>query len=163
MLAAARLRLSRAKASGRDVCHSLKENPRRGIVVGADGSPAAGAAVTFAAEKAAAAGAALEFLCCTGEIPIPDKGLARNREAADEIAREALAVVETARPELDVVARVVEGSAERKLVDASTDAALVVVGSRGRGAFRAMVAGSTACALIHGAICPVAVVGDVVP
>jgi nucleotide-binding universal stress UspA family protein len=58
-----------------------------------------------------------------------------------------------------VTTRVVEGPAERVLVDASTNAGLVVVGSRGRGAFRAMVAGSTACAVIHGAACPVAVVG----
>jgi nucleotide-binding universal stress UspA family protein len=143
----------------KDGSSSTVPGPDRRIVVGTDGSPAAAAAVAFAAGEATRTNAALEVICCTGEVTVPDVGSATCREAAEEIAREALALIEAEHPGLAVTARVVEGPAERVLVDASVDAGLVVVGSRGRGAFRAMVAGSTACSVIHGAICPVAVVG----
>jgi nucleotide-binding universal stress UspA family protein len=48
------------------------------------------------------------------------------------------ATLETTHPRLPVTTRVVEGVPERSLVDASAGAGLMVVGSRGRGAFKAM-------------------------
>jgi Universal stress protein family len=51
-----------------------------------------------------------------------------------------------------------DGAPELTLIDASTDAGLMVVGSSGRGHPRMMISGSTAFAVVHGAQCPVAVV-----
>jgi nucleotide-binding universal stress UspA family protein len=58
-----------------------------------------------------------------------------------------------------VTNRVEDCPAERMLVDSSTDADLVVVGTRGRGAFTGMWLGSVSHAVIYGAECPVAIVG----
>ena len=63
-----------------------------------------------------------------------------------------------AYPDLTVRTRVEDCPAEVTLVDASADAGLVVVGTRGRGTFEAMLLGSVSHAVIHGASCAVAVV-----
>ncbi len=133
--------------------------PERGVVVGTDGSPVAAAAVEFAAEHAERHLATLEVICCTGEISVPVVTAQMLRESAAEVVQSARVSLERTHPRLPVRTRVGEGVPERVLVDASGGAGLMVVGSRGRGAFTAMVAGSTACAVIHGSACPVAVVG----
>jgi nucleotide-binding universal stress UspA family protein len=79
---------------------------------------------------------------------------------AHRIAGSAAARVRDAHPGLAVVTRVDDCPAEATLVDASADAGLLVVGTRGRGAFKAMLLGSVSHALIYGARCTVAVVGD---
>ena len=138
---------------------STVAGPDLGVIVGTDGSRAAGAAVEFAADHAVRDSATLEVICCTGETAVPVPASQLLRESAEEILHRAQATLETTHPRLPVTTRVVEGVPERSLVDASAGAGLMVVGSRGRGAFKAMVAGSTACAVINGATCPVAVVG----
>jgi len=120
---------------------STVPGPGRGVVVGTDGSPAADAALAFAADHATETLAALEIVCCTGEVTVPHLPPETNQEAADEVARRAHSFVAATHPRLAVASRVAEGPAERVLVEASRNAGLVVVGSRGRGAFRAMVAG----------------------
>ena len=52
----------------------------------------------------------------------------------------------------------VEGTATDALLDASRDADIVAVGSRGRGGFRSFVSDSVAISLAEHALCPVAVV-----
>ena len=126
------------------------------VVVGTDGSPQAATAVDFAADRAATASAALEIVTCTGEHPDVEAG--RLRASAEMIARAAADRTGDRHPGLTVTRRVEDCPAERTLVDASTDAGLVVVGTRGRGAFTGMLLGSVSHAVIHGAVCPVAVV-----
>jgi len=64
-------------------------------------------------------------------------------------------------PDADRVSqRVVEGHPARVLVDAAADAALLVVGSRGRGGFTGMLLGSVSQHVIARAACPVVVVRD---
>jgi nucleotide-binding universal stress UspA family protein len=60
-------------------------------------------------------------------------------------------------------AEVVVGGAAEVLLDRSTDAGLVVVGSYGEGAHGGMLAGSIALALVGRAGCPVAVVRGAAP
>ena len=130
------------------------------VVVGTDGSPEAERAVRFAADRAASAwaSASLVVLTCTGE---PGSGVSRDRlrTSAQQIADDAARSLRRTHPRLTVTTEVGECPPERALVDASVDADLVVVGTRGRGAFRGMLLGSVSHAVIHGAECPVAVVG----
>lgn len=131
----------------------------RDVVVGTDGSPCAAGAVRFAADHAAATSSPLRIVTGTGEQPPEGVSPDRLRGAAQQIAEAARHVVHRTYPQLSVATVVEYGPAERVLVDASAAARLVVVGTRGRGAFRGMLLGSVSHAVIHGAHCPVAVIG----
>jgi nucleotide-binding universal stress UspA family protein len=61
-------------------------------------------------------------------------------------------------PDVDVRTHVVQGRPADVLVDASRDAELVVVGSRGLGGFRDLLLGSVSRTVLHRAHCPVAVI-----
>jgi nucleotide-binding universal stress UspA family protein len=128
------------------------------VVVGTDGSPEADTAVTFAAERAHLTSGTLQIVTCTGEHPVADVDPASLRRRAQSIAADAADRVRTGFPGLSVTTRVEDAPAERTLVDASEGAEMVVVGTRGRGAFAGMLLGSVSHAVIHGAHCPVAVV-----
>ena len=132
--------------------------PDSRVVVGTDGSAESLAAVMFAADCAASAPAVLEIVTCTGGHQVESVDGHELRAAADRIASSASAQVRSDRPALTVVTRVEDCPAEMTLIEASSDAGLVVVGTRGRGAFKGMLLGSVSHAVIHGARCTVAVV-----
>jgi nucleotide-binding universal stress UspA family protein len=129
------------------------------VVVGTDGSDRAASAVAFAADFAENRAAAMEVICCTGELTVPVVSQEDLRRSAAEILGRTCASVGETHPRLTVMSRVEDGVPELTLVNASTDAGLLVIGSSGRGHPRMMIPGSTAFAVIHGARCPVAVVG----
>ncbi len=58
----------------------------------------------------------------------------------------------------DVLAEVCEGSASQRLVELSTDAEMLVVGSRGRGGFAGLLLGSVSQHVAEHARCPVVIV-----
>jgi nucleotide-binding universal stress UspA family protein len=134
--------------------------PEHRVVVGTDGSPHAGAAVDFAADRAAVASAALEIITCTGEHPGEAVDVGDLSASAAVIARSAAQRLAGTHPDLTVTTRVEDSSPERILVDVSADAGLLVVGTRGRGAFTGLLLGSVSQAVLHGSECPVAVVGE---
>jgi nucleotide-binding universal stress UspA family protein len=69
-----------------------------------------------------------------------------------------LAEVMKDHPDVTVTPVVVEGHPAQVMVEASRDAELLVVGSRGRGAFTGMVLGSVSQHCVQQAECPVVVV-----
>jgi nucleotide-binding universal stress UspA family protein len=139
-------------------CGATAVGRRNRVVVGTDGSERAASAVAFAADFAASRSASMEVICCTGELSVPVVSQEELRRAAAEILERTCASLDERHPRLTVTTRAEDGMPELTLVDASSDAGLLVVGSNGRGHPRMMIAGSTAFAVIQGAQCPVAVV-----
>lgn len=147
------------------------EKSRSGIVVGVDGSPAARVAVDWAARDAALYGVPLTLMYAFPgsdarmwfDIPMsPDfwQAAERDRDAiladAMEVAQRAVSGV----PTVAITSRVVEGNAVSALVDLSTSAQLVVVGSRGLGKVGRALLGSVSSGVVHHAHCPVAIIRD---
>jgi nucleotide-binding universal stress UspA family protein len=130
------------------------------VVVGTDGSSTADAAVRFAAACAATSSAPLDVVTCTGGHQVDDVDEHDLRRTAQRIAEQAAGLAREAYPDLGVTALTEDCPAERVLVDASSDAGLVVLGTRGRGAFEGMLLGSVSHAVIHGAQSAVAIVGE---
>lgn len=136
------------------------------IVVGVDGSEGSLRALRWAAEEARLRDAVLEVIT-TWHYPvlatIPAFGV---QPPAEELAEEARrGLVELLQNEgitsasgLTVQERVVEGPAASVLLDASADADMLVVGSRGHGGFSGLLLGSVSQAVVTHARCPVVVV-----
>ncbi|HEU5470793.1 MAG TPA: universal stress protein [Actinophytocola sp.] len=135
------------------------------VVVGVDGTPAGEAALAFAFEYAATHGRALLAVHTWADSVFEaavagTAGLGSTpwRERAVETLAERLAGWQEKYPEVKIDRDVVQDRPARALLRYAGTAALVVVGSRGRGGFRGLVLGSTGQQLIFHAPCPVAVV-----
>ncbi len=144
------------------------------IVVGVDGSEHSAAALRWAAEEARlrdgrlAAVHAWTFVPPSavaepGMIPVAATDLMDDltleREAAERTLDAALeAVLGDAAGEAERVLS--EGSPADVLVDESANAALVVVGSRGRGGIRGVLLGSVSQHVVQHSRCPVVIVRD---
>lgn len=139
-----------------------------GIVVGIDGSPNSERALDWAMEHAAALHAPLTVIAVHevpksywGRIPVVGPGdaevLDQLRQAAEQMTHEAESRLGDAKP-ASVEVRAVSGFAVKELVDASQDADLLVVGSRGGGGFARMLLGSVSSQVIQHAACPVVTV-----
>jgi nucleotide-binding universal stress UspA family protein len=131
------------------------------IVVGVDGSPASGDALRWAARQAELTGSVVEavigwqYPVQYGNefyIPPPDwQALAQT--TLDKAVAEA-----GAGQDLPCTRTVTEGHPAQVLVSASTDAELLVVGSRGHGGFAGLLLGSVSEYVIAHASCPVLVI-----
>jgi nucleotide-binding universal stress UspA family protein len=134
-------------------------------VVGVDGSGAAARALEAACRRAEATGEKVVAVrgWRIGNVPVDKRGdipasmstqlLERERELSTWTAQ-----ARSAHPDVAVQEEVITVSGGRALVDASADASLVVVGSRGRNVFTGMLLGSTSHEVLHRAHCPVLVV-----
>lgn len=137
----------------------------RRIVVGIDGSGGSDAAVDFACARAELTGDDVVLVhgwrdgSATGTTrrEIPEKFMERLAEEQRLLA-EAVAGVQADHPDLRLESEAIPVVAWRALSDASAFASLVVVGSRGRGAFAGMLLGSVSQLVVQHAECPVAVV-----
>ncbi|MFI2711714.1 universal stress protein [Micromonospora sp. NPDC018662] len=134
------------------------------VLVGVDGSESAAYAVDLAADEAERRDAELVLM----HVRAPERGAAAPEAAAEattaeraevaELLGTAAARVRPAHPGLRVTERpVVAASPETALREASADASLMVVGSRGRGGFAGLLLGSVSQALVQHAHCPVLV------
>ncbi|GAA4912844.1 universal stress protein [Streptomonospora salina] len=142
---------------------------RRGrVVVGMDGSAGSDGALRFALDHASRTGAELVAVhAWLISAPIDAAALtdpsyvAEHRRAADRAETHVRTTVEQARtPETaDVPVRsaVVEDHPAHALLTEGAGAALIVVGSRGRGGFAGLLLGSVSQAVLHHAPAPVVV------
>jgi len=113
------------------------DEPR--IVVGVDGFESSRAALRWAIHQAKLTGAVVEAVT-TWHVPagagwVPATDMPDYQEDARTILCEAITEMCTLDPDVQVCPRVVEGRAGQVLVDAAEGADLLVVGSRGHGAW----------------------------
>jgi nucleotide-binding universal stress UspA family protein len=136
------------------------------VVVGIDGSPEAETALHFAADEAAQRGLPLRIVCAweapagtyVGEAFAPTAdGFAEAERHADDVLRAALEHLAGGAP-IETEALAIEGQPAKVLIEQSEDAALLVVGSRGRGAAAGLLLGSVSQKLAQHASCPLAIV-----
>lgn len=143
-------------------------NPDAGtVVVGIDGSPAAESALRFAFDEASRRGWSVHavhawdvpaydlLIVPTGPVPVP------LRDVADDEVRltaEALAGFRDDYPDVDVVEQLVRAPAVTALLDAAAGAAMIVVGTHGRGPAMGALLGSVSNGVLHRATLPVVVV-----
>lgn len=148
------------------------------VIVGIDGSVEARAALRWAAREAAEHHVRLQIVLASA-VPLtygpgitfaqPDYDV--QREAGLRLLESAAAAVKEMSPEIgevDVTTELVSSPPIPSLLDLSKDACMIVVGSRGLGAFRRGLLGSVSTSVARHAHCPVAVVhasesGDVLP
>jgi nucleotide-binding universal stress UspA family protein len=124
------------------------------VVVGADGSPAAQAAIAFAFEEAGLRDVPLVAVCALTDAP---SRLGEERQVEEDFGH--LVDYEAKEhPDVTVVRQVLPGTPRAALLTASADAQMIVVGARGRGGLEGMRLGSVALAVLHHAPCPVGVV-----
>jgi nucleotide-binding universal stress UspA family protein len=139
-----------------------------GIVVGVDGSPNSERALDWAMRQAAAVHSPLTVIAVHevaksywGGIPVigpADRSLLEKlRQAAEEMTQKASSRLGGARP-ASVNVRAVDGFVVKELVDASQDADLVVLGSRGGSGFARLLMGSVSSDVVQHSACPVVIV-----
>lgn len=141
-----------------------------GIIAGVDGSTYSRAALDWAMREAAIHQQPLTVLTVEevaasgwhGTLVFPADHKLRDKAqlAAQELVdKAALQLGELAPPSVTV--RAVIGIPAAELIEASRDADLLVVGSRGAGGFARLMMGSVSSQVSHHAHCPVVIVPDV--
>jgi nucleotide-binding universal stress UspA family protein len=139
-----------------------------GIVVGVDDSAHAHHALDWAMREAAARQTGLTVLTVvptmaspwTGNplaVPDADEALRHARKTAEEAVAKSASEISGPGP-VSVTVNVFIGYPAKALVDASKDAELVVVGSRGAGGFAELLVGSVTSQVAHHAACPIVIV-----
>lgn len=136
------------------------------ILVGADGSDQARAAVLVAAEQAVRWGLPLRVICAlppfTGSLAWVPAPLDREALHADIELQLGTGIdwLKSHFPTLRASAVLHDGAPVEVLIEASRTARLLVLGNRGRGGFADMLLGSTSQGVLHHARGPVLVVPD---
>jgi nucleotide-binding universal stress UspA family protein len=142
----------------------------RYIVVGVDSSHGSRAALRWALAQARLTGAAIEAVAAWqqpatyeysyGAVPFPSPGDSIATTAEKVLTETVAEVVGTSAEPVDVRIKIAHGPAAQILLEAAARAELLVVGSRGHGAFAGMLLGSVSQHCTHHAPCPVIVVPD---
>jgi len=134
------------------------------VVVGADGSVQSVAALKWAVEYAAATGStvravmACHYPTAAGPAPLGVAPEAVTDEVRAQMAESLSKVVIEGAAGLDVEEEIAYGHPAQVLIEQSADADLLVVGSRGHGAFTGMMIGSVSIHCVTHSHCPVVVV-----
>ncbi|OZV73538.1 universal stress protein UspA [Micromonospora echinospora] len=130
------------------------------VVVGVDGSETSLVALGFAVERAAGRNAPLHAVRAWAPTQWRAQGFDPDEAQATERAslEESLRQWRESFPDVPVTTEVLSGNAASTLVEASRDAQLVVIGTRGRGGLRGALLGSVSQQVLQHAHCPVAVI-----
>ncbi len=139
--------------------------PTPRIVVGIDGSPLAANALEFAIEEAELRHAELHVTYAYTVMASPVTGSTGHDyyEQVERDAKEFLEKAKAAAPSTDdltVQWLGVPGNPAEVLIEASKEATLLVVGSRGVGGFLGLLMGSVSTQCVHYSHCPVLVVRE---
>ncbi|WP_326545500.1 universal stress protein [Mycolicibacterium sp. ND9-15] len=152
-----------------------EDTAHRGVVVGADGSESATAAIRWAAREASmrnvpltlvhvnAVSAAAAALVAWPAGQVPEQVIEQQEDEARAILADAVGIAEKSIDDgkrLVITGEMFLGWPVPTLVKLSEEAELVVVGCRGRTALRRALLGSVSSGLIRHAHCPVAVIHD---
>ncbi|MFY1620234.1 universal stress protein [Micromonospora sp. WMMD736] len=140
------------------------------ILVGYDGSTDASVALDWALDEAERSGQPVRLAYIFEWLTVASwvgPGVAPGiwpddtaRRQVDDLVRNAAADAAAAHPGLTVTGEVYDGPPALVLQERSTDAGMLVLGSRGHGGFAGLLAGSTAVSVAAHAHCPVIVVRD---
>ncbi|HTX29614.1 MAG TPA: universal stress protein [Streptosporangiaceae bacterium] len=143
----------------------MKSAPR--IVVGVDGSPSSREALRWAVRQAALTAGTVDAVIAW-DIPVLVQGygwVPLGVEELGDFEAEAKKTIEAViGEEVEpgdqhlVTSRVVNGHPAQVLLDAASGADLLVVGSRGHGAFAEALLGSVGQYCVHHAHCPVLII-----
>ena len=141
-------------------------NDRKLIVVGVDGSAGSRKALVWAAAEAASHGSDLLVINAWEHTLLPPAGSVSVSEhyVPDPSQRTSDDLVQVIKEELGdeppvpVQPLVKQGRPAKVLIDESTEADLLVVGTRGHGGFAGLVLGSVSQHVAAYAKCPVAVI-----
>ncbi len=115
------------------------------VLVGIDGSPASELATAIAFDEASRRHTGVVALHTWSDLDVsewPGVDWPATQSMAEEVVAERLAGWQERYPDVAVTRVVAQAQPARRLVEASKDAQLVVVGSRGRGGFAGMLVGS---------------------
>jgi nucleotide-binding universal stress UspA family protein len=142
------------------------------IVVGVDGSAASNAALRWATHEAMLRMVPLRLVNVVSTpmvtypaAPVPVTMQDWQKDQARQIIRDADELVreiadEAGRTVSVAGTDIIDAPRVQTLIDLSKDTGMIVVGSRGHGAFHRGLLGSVSTALVHHAQCPVAVIHD---
>jgi nucleotide-binding universal stress UspA family protein len=149
------------------------------IVVGVDGSAASAAALRWAVAEARLRGAPLRLVhayqppmlpfatpgIAGAAVPLPSDDVERLGTLAEEHGRsvlaEAVGELGSDADDLDVQQQLVEGPPATMLIAIARGAALLVLGSRGRGGFAGLLLGSVSQQCAQHPPCPVVILPPV--
>jgi nucleotide-binding universal stress UspA family protein len=147
----------------------MSETPTKyGIIVAVDGSPESDAAVSWAVHEASTRHENITLMHLVQPVAVnwpvsPERATVKewqeeNARRVIEHARDGLSAALDQQHPADFRTEVLHAHPVDALVDASTDARMIVVGSHGRGAFGRLLMGSVSRGVVEHAHCPVAVI-----
>jgi nucleotide-binding universal stress UspA family protein len=141
-----------------------------GVLVGVDGSPASNAAVVWAARDAEMKHLPLTVVHVVNTdvatwppMPYPETWAVSQDDEGRKVVAEAVKIAEEAvltDRKLTVKTELVHSTPISAMIEMSRDAAILVVGSSGRGALARLLLGSVSANVVRHANCPVAIIHD---
>jgi nucleotide-binding universal stress UspA family protein len=140
----------------------------KGIVVGVDGSEGSKRAIEWAAAEARLRRTPLKLVSAwyppaalyggMGWGPMDGEFIDDLRTLAQRRLEDTCSELSTQLAGIEVERSVIEGAAATVLLDAATEAELLVVGTRGHGGFTGLLLGSVSQQCAHHSPCPVVIV-----